>query len=128
MGWVRMGLNAWMRGRGPKNPAAARRRGAGSWMLFVAAALLCGAVVSDAASPGKTPELRSGEQITKDLTDIIEWYDHISAFTNTPVSVDEALYRDSVRSSAGQSVRLAFDFAKAEANLLAANAAAAPTT
>jgi small-conductance mechanosensitive channel len=97
-------------------------------VLLVAAAVLCGGTLSDAASPSKAPALRSAAQIISDLTAMIDWCDHVSAFTNVPVSVDEALYRDGVRSGAGESVRLAFDVARAEANLLAASETATPTT
>jgi small-conductance mechanosensitive channel len=112
-----------------RNPAAvpARRDGAGWVVLLVVAVLLCGGVGSDAASAKKTTTLRSADQITKDLTAMIDWYDHVNAFTNTPVSVDEALYRDSVKSSASEAVRLAFDLARAEAQLLATTEATPST-
>jgi small-conductance mechanosensitive channel len=78
------------------------------------------------AQPGKLM-LRSADQITKDLTKVIDWYEHVTAFTDTPVSVDEALYRDSVKTSAAEAVKLAFDEARAEAQLLATTEST-PTT
>jgi hypothetical protein len=59
-----------------------------------------------------------GETVLKYLDRTIDWYHQIVELDQTPVDSQELLYRESARSSAQQALKLAFDFARAEAAIL----------
>jgi small-conductance mechanosensitive channel len=65
---------------------------------------------------------------------VIDWYRRVNALDQTPVNSQDLLYRESARSGARQVLKLAFDFARAEAalteaqNKQSANSAGTATT
>ena len=59
-----------------------------------------------------------GDAVLHYLDQTIDWYHRVVALDQAQVDSQQLLYRDGVRSSAEQILKLAFDFARAEAAIL----------
>ena len=71
--------------------------------------------------PGTVPA--DGTEVLKFLERAIAWHREVSSLAQSPSNPREALLADGLRQSSVQAVRLAFDFAQAEAAILELNAA-----
>ena len=70
----------------------------------------------------------TGDTVLKYLDRMIDSYHRISALDQTPVNSQELLYRDSVRANARQALKLAFDFARAQAAILESQTKQSPNS
>lgn len=69
-----------------------------------------------AAAPAATPD----EQILKYLDQTLDWYRRVTAIDDPASRSSEVILRSTVRQSARQTLRLGFQFARAEAEILTA--------
>ena len=84
-----------------------------NWLLLVPALVMVAAAAT--AFGQSLPVSHDSSQIIQFLNQTIDWYRHATAVQQTATEVDDfALVADNAR-MANQTVRLAFDFAKAEA-------------
>jgi small-conductance mechanosensitive channel len=88
---------------------------------FMTMAAVLGMVVLLGIAVAQPTEPPSGEQeIIKFLDQTLDWYHRVTAVNDTPINSAEVLLRETVRQNARHALRLGFDFAQAEATVLAA--------
>jgi small-conductance mechanosensitive channel len=86
------------------------------------------------AAPATTPAPGSADAVLQYLDRVIDWYRRVTALDASAATSQELLLRETVRANARHVVSLAFQFARAQADLIeadqraAAAAAAAPAT
>ncbi len=88
-----------------------------------------GAVIAAAVLLTSGPALRAqrpvqDQAILQYLSQTNSWYLDVTAFVNSPAGSRERLFADDLRNSSSHAVRLAFDFARAQAAIPSANAPA----
>lgn len=92
-------------------------------VAFAVGAVFVGCA-GDAKSAAPAPQ-PPGTDILRFLARTIDWYRHVSALDENAVTTAELLYREAARQHSREAVRLAFEFARAQAAVLSDNA---PTT
>ncbi len=111
-------------------------RVAGQWIVGTAAVCLIGILLwaQSSKQPQTTPAQQNGQSATKTLSPVqldgeaalrhlnrvISWYRRATTGTQSVGQPSDAIYQDNSQSLGAQAVRLAFQSAKAEAELLAA--------
>ena len=84
------------------------------WPCCAAFLLIVGAFLR--AQPAATAP--SGDALLRHLNDLVDWHQRVVSLAQSPVTAQELLYRESARQNARQVLRLGFDFARAEAELI----------
>jgi len=92
-------------------PSAAKRG-------FILAAVV---LIAGSAFPGFAQSPAEGKEILEFLDRTIGWHRQVSSIAQSPANPREALLTETLRDSSVQAVRLAFDFAEAEAAALELN-------
>jgi small-conductance mechanosensitive channel len=82
--------------------------------LVTVALLLC---PGDGKSAGP-PAAKPGDDVMKFLDQTVDWYHRVSGLDENAVTTEEFLFRDAARQHSRQAVRLAFDFARADAAMM----------
>src|SRR5690349_13135531 len=98
-----------------------------TWLRVAAVLVMatCGFVrVSQAADGPVKPD----EQILRHLDHTVDWYRRVTSLDQTQVRAEELLFRDSTERNARRVLRLGFDAARAQAELLNATPPAPATT
>ncbi len=96
-----------------------RRRSLVLWALFP----ICALAAQEGDSPSPARAVTSQDVVTH-LERTIAWYRSVASLEPPPAVSASAMLRDNIRQKAARAVRLAFDFAKAEAVLLSDKPAA----
>lgn len=100
------------------------------WLLLTAIILgMCGGVLAlpQNSPPPVLSQPISASQVIQFLNQTIKWYRHLSAEQRIASEPDDQLVVYNNRQVADQVVRLSFDFARAEADILAKQAASNPS-
>ena len=87
--------------------------------MFIFAFLLLAQAANHKAPPAPAPS--GGQVALKHLKQTIAWYEHIGAANRGTSAPSDVLIQDSIQASSTQVVKLAFAFARSEANRLASN-------
>src|SRR5687768_13038597 len=106
------------RGFYPLPPERLRRN---VWPMSRLRSVLCAALLLAAAAflhaqPATTAP--SADALLRHLNDLVDWHQRVVSLAQSPVTAQELLYRESARQNARQVLRLGFDFARAEAELI----------
>ena len=87
--------------------------------MFIFALLLLAQPANPKAAPAPVPT--SGQFVLKHLKQTIAWYEHIGAANRGASAPSDVLIQDSIHASSTQVVKLAFAFARNEANRFTSN-------
>jgi small-conductance mechanosensitive channel len=93
------------------------------WIVAIATILLFGG-----AAFADPPPAAPGHNVIDFLEQTVDWYRRVSALDENAVTTQELLYRDAARQHARDAVRLAFQFARADAAMLSDQEKVSSTT
>src|SRR5947208_13608521 len=84
--------------------------------LWISTVMVFNTLAQGAAAP--PPQSSPAEELLGFLNQTVDWYRQVSTLDQTALTSQELLYRDAAEQNARQALRLAFDYARAQARLL----------